>query len=797
MHLRILHSRGRGFHHTLRLHALHSSSPLCLYGAASIPITPHTISAIRGAKTKTKIKAKDLPQGVLSPLPQHEDPPPPEKSYPTVLQQHLNNIRKFKNCIVLTRIGDFYELYFDQVDQYAPLVNLKKAVRRTALGDVPMAGFQYTQLERYLKMFVQDLGKQVAISEQVRIPEEERTARGGQQQYDRKVTRVVTAGTLVDESFVDPFENSYLLSLAFDRSADLEETRQEGERRSTQVGLAWVDLSSGDFFTQISDLATLPSVIARIAPKEIVLDTSMQQIDQTRLQRMLGDGSFSLNFHQPTKIETSIESWQPLLEYSMEEEKCSTFSMPEITAGSTILDYSQKHLLDMNIQLRQPMRRSDDEFMSIDKQSLRGLEIRTTLRDGLFTGSLLHTVRRTVTKSGARLLSQRLVSPSMSLFVINNRLNLVEEMLSQDILRETLVSLLRRTFDTLRLLQKFSLGRGDADDMLGLARTIQIMQSIFGLLQDHVSKKESSLHIHAKTQQRFLQLQFIQDILDRFKLGSALKLAQRIIDAIDEEGLSQRFFTEQQEQLEAAGMAEEVEEAEAAGEETPSLARRAAASKKFSKASAADNITDEIWIMRKAASSTLSRAHDELDKLQQAKLDLGARLRSEMSADSLTLKWSAQLGHFCHIKGKDAKNDSLYVGTRTIGSTKSTRSFYLTDWTHLGIRIDDAKRRIRSEEERVFSLLRVAVIENLVKLRRNAFILDELDVACSSATVAKEKNWIRPVITSKPNHNIIGGRHPMVDTGLREQGRIFTSNDCSVGSGEKIYLITGPNMGAA
>jgi hypothetical protein len=121
----------------------------------------------RGAKRKTTVKLDTLPQGLLPALPKDETDKFPEKSYPPVLQQHLNNVRKFSDCVVLTRVGDFYEMYFDQVDQYAHLVNLKKAKRATALGDVAMAGFQYGQLDRYLKMFVQDLGKQVAISEQI------------------------------------------------------------------------------------------------------------------------------------------------------------------------------------------------------------------------------------------------------------------------------------------------------------------------------------------------------------------------------------------------------------------------------------------------------------------------------------------------------------------------------------------------------------------------------------------------------------------------------------------------------
>lgn len=199
--------------------------------------------------------------------------------------------------------------------------------------------------------------------------------------------------------------------------------------------------------------------------------------------------------------------------------------------------------------------------------------------------------------------------------------------------------------------------------------------------------------------------------------------------------------------------------------------------------------------MRKNASPTLERAHSDLAEQFGAKHQLALKLRKTLKAESLTLRWSAQLGHFCHIKNKDTKADlSVLDGARGISSTKSTRSFYHTEWTHLGVRIEEAKLRIRTEEERVFGKLRAQVIENLMRLRRNAAVLDELDVACSSAVVAQERELIRPILNSSTSHRIIGGRHPTVDMGLREQGRLFTSNSCSVGDRESIYLITGPNM---
>lgn len=290
-----------------------------------------------------------------------------------------------------------------------------------------------------------------------------------------------------------------------------------------------------------------------------------------------------------------------------------------------------------------------------------------------------------------------------------------------------------------------------------------------------------------------LDLTFLWDILGRFDLEGPAKAAKNVQAAIDEEGLNQQQLADHAAETEAEQMTEEVVTADIAGTKAPKLTRRGSRSSSAEKP--ADTKPEDIWIMRKSASSTLERAHGDLDKLLKAKQELATRLRKELKAESLTLKWSAQLGHFCHLKGKDAQNNlSSLEGARTIGSTKSTRTFYLSDWTHLGVRVDDSKLRIRTEEDRVFGKLRAEILENLMRLRRNAAVLDELDVACSSAAVAKDRNLIRPILNDGTSHKIIGGRHPTVDVGLKEQGRLFTSNDCSVGDHEKIYLITGPNM---
>jgi DNA mismatch repair ATPase MutS len=750
------------------------------------------------------MKASELPQATLPPLPLEEEPTStkPERKYPPLLQQHLNNMRAFSDCILLTRVGDFYEMYFDHVDQYAPLVNLKKARKPTALGDVAMAGFQHTQLERYLKLFVQDLGKPVAISEQIRIPDAERVARNGGPQFDRKVTRVITAGTLIDETFMDPFENNFVLAIHFagtlpDFPTDnASRELYERYRRSTKVGLSWADLSSGDFFTQYADLTTLPSLAARINPKEVVLEASLEKFGPQRLQKLIGDNLYSIYFHQAADLSQSISDWTPMLEREVEEDDQSEFTPVEVTAGNLVLDYIRDKVRDAHIQLQPPVRKTLEEYMAIDKQSLRNLEIRSTLRDGLTQGSLLHAVRRTVTKSGARLLNQRLVAPSTSLTIINNRLDLVQELLDQDALREDVIALLKRTSDTYRLLQKFSIGRGDADDLLGLARTIELMQQVSEIIHDHIITRLSKPEAEDKGGSEVPvenEYTFLWDILARLDLENPLKVARNIQAAIDEEGLNQKQLAEEASVAEAEQMTDEVISADAAGEKVPKLSRR----KGVTQSLPTTTQPEDIWIMRRNASPTLDKAHTDLDELLTAREALTTQLRETTKTEGLTLRWSAGLGHFCHIKHKSARTIVADLpGARAIGSTKGTVSFYLSDWTHLGSRLDDAKLRIRSEEDRFFRKLRSEVLENLMKLRRNASVLDELDVACSSAVVAQLRAWVRPHVHSGTAHNIIGGRHPTVDLGLSDSGRSFTANDCSVGStSETIYLITGPNMG--
>lgn len=747
----------------------------------------------RGAKTTTRKKLKELQQGAIQAESLPELTGDEEPQYPTVLQGAKQNMAKFDNCVLLTRVGNFYELYFEQAEEYGPLLSLKVGYKQTRLGPVPMAGFPFFQLDRFLKTLVQDLNRYVAICDEFLINVAGKVKSGGLK-HDRRVTRVVTPGTLIDEKFLDPYENNFLLSL---HPAPLVSSSNDvaGPTVPEQnIGLAWLDLSTGDFLTQNVKRNSLPSAITRIAPREIILPAEISADIKDEVQEIVGHDHRLLTLHQETEDFVSMAQWSIMLESPVGDGAEQTFSNGEKQAGHRLLDYVRQRLQGLELRLQPPRQRELHQILSIDRSSLRGLEILETARDGLGRGSLFHAVKRTVTKSGSRLLRDRLSSPSASLEEIDDRLELVSTFLESDHLTDSLIFRLRRTYDVQRIVQKFALNKGDADDMLSLASAISETLATRDLLQS-VEASLSSVPSHGADSEKGTEHP-LKKLIQRFDLDSPGLLQARITSAIDEEGLLQKHRLEEDEAASVAALAHDVV-LQSAPEELESLPKAVRSSSK-----ADDQRKDEIeltepWIMRRDASDTLLRLHEELDDLESEKVALAESLRRELKAPTLMLKSTPGLGYICHIRSATGFNrdklESLHA--KMVSSSKSTRSFYLNDWTRLGRRIDQAVLNIRDEERRIFAALRELVIHNLVKLRRNASIMDELDVASAFATLAKEQSWVRPILNNGTKHKIIGGRHPTVKLGLEEQGRSFVSNNLVLDQNERVWLVTGPNMG--
>ena len=739
---------------------------------------------------------KELQQGNVEMDSLPDIPPKDEPQYPTVLQGAKANMAKFDNCVLITRVGNFYELYFEQAEEYGPLLSLKVGYKHTKLGPVAMAGFPFFQLDRFLKMLVQDLNKYVAICEEFLIQTSGKVKSGGLK-HDRRVARVITPGTLIDENFLDPYEYNFLLSVHPEAVVSTSEVVKERVSSHAEpediIGLAWLDLSTGDFNTQTILRSSLSSALTRIGPREIVLPSNVPADIRDEVEKIVGHDHRLLTSHETQSEFTSMHAWNQMLESPVCDDADDIFTTGEKLAAHRLLDYVQNRLQGLQARLQPPQRRELEAILSIDRSSLRGLEILETSREGLGKGSLYHAVNKTSTKSGARLLRDRLTSPSGSLSEIHDRLDLVNVFVENEELTESLVFRLQRTFDVQRIVQRFALNKGDADDMLSLSTAISETAATKTLLTSVSSYSTAEPLDDIKYASVPSCLESLSQRLD---LQSPLELQSKIASSIDEEGLMQKHRLEDDEAAEVAAMAHDVV-LQTAPEELETLPK-AIRMRNRSELSNKDDIElEEPWIMRRDASAVLLQLHEDLEGLQTEKINLADTLRKELSAPTLTLKFSPGLGHFCHIRSANGFNreklESLQA--RMVSSSKSTRSFYLTDWTRLGRRVDQAISKIRDEERRIFSSLRDLVIKNLVTLRRNAAIMDELDVAIGFAILAREQSWVRPILNTGTEHKIIGGRHPTVKLGLEEQGRSFVSNDLILDHNKRMWLVTGPNMG--
>ena len=610
---------------------------------------------------------------------------------------------------------------------------------------------------------------------------------------------------------MDPYENNFLLAL---QPIDLSQTLDVPADKlipaeltkgsvspgliSRRIGLAWLDLSTGDFFTQATTVGTLGSAVARIGAREIVLNNGLGDGLKQGILTALEQQRDLVTYHTTQHPEASMNSWTPMLEAEVPIQTHSTFSNEEVAAGSLLLDYVRDRLQGLGIRLQPPVRRQDKETMSIDKNSMRALEVLGTSKDGLGggKGSLLHTVRRTVTKSGTRLLRDWIASPSMSLSIINARLDLVSLLLNDKAFREDIINMLRRTYDSQRLVQRFSIGRGDADDLVSLLRTIEATNAIANTLKDHVSAPPVEVLLDKDVDHNHQLRHSLQTLSARLSLDGPNRLASLIAASVDEDGLMESHRIQETEDADIVSMAQEVLQKEGSAEDQAAMSRVSRLKFKQKVPIEQDSEEKDNWILRRSASPVLEALHNALDDLYGDKTALTLRLRDNMNAQSLTLRWTPSTGYICHVKGAKDVTASLRasVAARDVKTTKSTRSFHHAEWSGLGIKIDQAKQRIRAEEQRVFQQLREQVVLNLVRLRRNAAVLDELDIGCSFAILAEEQKFVRPVLNLGLNHRIIGGRHPTVTLGLEEQGRAFVSNDCLIGEKERIWLITGPNM---
>lgn len=274
-----------------------------------------------------------------------------------------------------------------------------------------MCGFPVLHLHKYLKLLVEKHKRCVAMCEEfLREPLE--GPKGG---FDRRVARIITPGTLIDEPFLNADENNYLLSVG---------TQGPIESTAQIIGLSWIDVSTGEFFTKECTIENFRDELVRIAPREVVMDKDIvNDAHLTTALEVMDQEGIVLSFTTPKPTGQQIPFQQP----KDPEPIHLILNQNETAAVKLLTTFLHENLLESMPKLTQPSREFSEGRMEIDSHTVRGLEIRESMREGGTAGSLLSVIKRTVTPSGTRLLTRwlckfaRVAAPTTSADSVNGR----------------------------------------------------------------------------------------------------------------------------------------------------------------------------------------------------------------------------------------------------------------------------------------------------------------------------------------------------------------------------------------
>ncbi len=387
------------------------------------------------------------------------------------MQQYRELKARDPDALLLFRMGDFYELFGDDAERASALLGLTLTSRDKGPDAVPMAGFPHPALETYLSKIVQ-AGLRAAVCEQV---EDAREAKG---LVKRDVVRIVTPGTLTDDELLDPRTANYLASVV---------------EVGGKLGLAWVELSTGRFSLTGLMRHELADELARLCPAEILISELAREAPWARALALQSGMAMTVrpswDFQPEQARNTLFDQFKTttLAGFGVDDRS------PEVQAAGALMAYlreTQKAALG-HITRLSPFRRANT--LGLDEMTRRSLELVRTLREGKRDGSLLNVIDCSATPMGARLIAEWLTSPLTSIEQIADRLDAVDELLTNVALREDLRGLLGQAYDLERLAGRIGTGRASPRDLSALAKTLAILPKLKARLTARTSKRLNEL----------------------------------------------------------------------------------------------------------------------------------------------------------------------------------------------------------------------------------------------------------------------------------------------------------------
>src|SRR6516162_1305573 len=371
-----------------------------------------------------------------------------------VMEQYIEIKAANPDCLLFYRMGDFYELFFQDAEVASRALGIVLTKRGKHLGaDIPMCGVPIERADEYLHRLIA-LGHRVAVCEQLEDPAEARK-RGAKSVVRRDVVRLVTSGTLTEDSLLDAKRNNYLLAIARSRASSSED----------RYALAWIDISTGEFNVAECDRGGLAAAVARIEPGEIIVGDALYSDPElapylrtlpalTPLTRDVFDGATA---------ERRLAAFFGVATTA----SFGAFSRVELAAAAAAVSYIERTQLGKRPPLAPPVCEAAGATLAVDQATRSNLELIRTLA-GERRGSLLAAIDRTVTAAGSRLLAQRLAAPLTDAAEIGHRLDAVAAFCGDSALRSELRGRLKAVPDLARALARIVIGRGGPRDLAAI-----------------------------------------------------------------------------------------------------------------------------------------------------------------------------------------------------------------------------------------------------------------------------------------------------------------------------------------
>ncbi len=385
-----------------------------------------------------------------------------EKKQTPMMAQYCKIKEQYQDCLLFYRLGDFYELFYNDAKIASRELGLVLTSRGKTEGtaDVPMCGIPFHAYHTYLIRLVK-AGYKVAICEQTEDPIEAKK-RGSSAIVNRDVVRIVTAGTLVEDELLDASKNNFIIAIT---------------AGFNDYAIAWADVSTGAFFTQTCSGLDVFSVITRLSPAEILLQDDFLENHPTILKE--SDDRYTF---LKAEYFSFIKGQDDLNEFFGNPD-LTLFERHEIVACGVLLSYIIHTQKGSRPALHIPVKTHSNKFMEIDASTRLSLELTTSLSNKDET-SILKTINVTKTAMGARGLHTQLTSPLLNIEEINSRLDKIDFFIQRPLIREKLREILKNIPDIERALARILLGKSNPKELLTMANGLHLLPTIRDITTD-------------------------------------------------------------------------------------------------------------------------------------------------------------------------------------------------------------------------------------------------------------------------------------------------------------------------